>query len=81
MSDEQLDPTVPIDFHHVSLVVSKVSRMYAGRNPHQNIKAIADVKIDHKKALELLGILAAQLATHEDGKGPITFSLEGEFAS
>jgi hypothetical protein len=69
----------PVDFHHVSLQVSKVSKMLMVRNEHQEIKAVVNVKMDFDKSVKLLAILSAQISAYEEGKGLITFSLEGDF--
>lgn len=77
MPEEQTQS--PAEFHQVSLNVSKVSRMLVVRNEHQNIRAVVNVKMDFEKSLKLLSILAGQVAAYEEGKGPITFALEGDF--
>jgi hypothetical protein len=67
------------DFHHVTLSVTKVSRMVMVRNEHQNIKAIVDAKLSFTDSVKLLKVLAEQVAAYQEGMGPITFSLEGDF--
>lgn len=69
----------PPEFHHVNLTVSKVSEMEMFRNVSQNIKTVVNIKISREYAESLMQLLKQKLDTYQDGMGPITFSLEGEF--
>ena len=68
------------DWHHVSMTVSRVMPMAIARNDQQKIKAIVALKLDIVDAIELRRILDTQIEAYQSGKGPITASLEGEFA-
>lgn len=71
--------TTPSEFHHVNLTVSKVSEMEMFRNHNQNIRTVVNIKINREYAESLMQLLKQRLDTYQDGMGPITFSLEGEF--
>lgn len=71
--------TTPAGFHHVNISVSKVSEMEMFRDEHQNIRAMANVKMSREDAEKLMNLLKSHLVGYQDGMGPITFALEGEF--
>lgn len=69
----------PLDWHNVNLKVSAVRAGAVMRSPHQNIKAVINGRLSVEQAREFVELLQTQLHEYEDGKGPITFTLEGEF--
>ena len=73
-----MQPADP-NFHHVNLVVSKISTMPTIRNPQQNLPAVVHVRLTPEQAQELLEVLRERLASYQPGADLITFSLEGEF--
>ena len=73
-----MQPAEP-GFHHVNLVVSKVSTMPTIRNPQQSLPAVVHVRLSLAQAQELLALLQGHLEAHQPGMDLITFSLEGDF--
>jgi len=63
---------------HVTLSVTKVSRMVIVRDEHHAISAVVHAKLNYNDSVNLLKVLAEQIAVYQDGMGPIAFSLEGD---
>ena len=77
MDNEQAD----IEFHNVRMTVTEVADGRIIRNPHQNIKAIVNLQMDIQQAILLRDNLDKQIVRYQEGMGPLTATLKGEFTS
>lgn len=72
-------PTAPSGFHHVVFMVDDVYPMELVRDEHQEIVALASVKMSLEKARKLKEMVDKYLDNHQDGGDMFTYTLRGSF--